>query len=315
MHFFIVTPGVDWVATGNRFSAETFGSIISALGHRVTTAGQWASESEADVLVALHAVKSHESIRRFRDLHSNKPIILVLTGTDIYPDLNDIGLESVNAADRLVCLQDKALEKIPEEHLSKARVIRHSATGLIGTQPERSSDPFEICVVGHLRDVKDPMRAAYATHRLPAESKIRVLHAGAILDEKYQAIVETEMRDNPRYTWLGPLDPNSLKQLMARCQAIVVSSISEGGARVAGEAVVLGTPVLGSRIDGLLGHFGGDYPAFFSVGDTGALAALMMKLEEDTGFRKQLRDLTISLQPIFDPDREKMAWEELIAGL
>ena len=315
MHFFIVTPGVNWVATGNRFSAEVFGSFIADLGHRVTTAGQWDSETDADALVALHAEKSHDSIRRFREKHSDRPIILVLTGTDIYPDLSSIAIESVEAANRLVCLQDKALKKIPAEYLDKAQVIRHSATGLDGEYPKRSLDPFEICVVGHLRDVKDPMRAAYAAQRLPAQSKIRILHAGAILDEKYQSIVESEMRDNPRYCWMGPLDPNSLKRLMAKCQAIVVSSISEGGARVAGEAVVLGTPVLGSKIDGLLGHFGDDYPAFFPVGDTGSLAALMINLESDEEFRKRLRDVTISLQPIFDPAREREAWEELITGL
>ena len=39
-------------------------------------------------MVALHARRSYDSIRRFHDKSARKPLIVVLTGTDLYRDIH-----------------------------------------------------------------------------------------------------------------------------------------------------------------------------------------------------------------------------------
>jgi glycosyltransferase involved in cell wall biosynthesis len=65
---------------------------------------------------------------------------------------------------------------------------------------------------------------------------------------------------------------------------MVLSSLSEGGANVMSEAVAARVPVLATRIDGSIGLLGRDYPAYFPVGDTEALARLLNRIETDAAF-------------------------------
>ena len=50
------------------------------------------------------------------------------------------------------------------------------------------------------------------------------------------------------------------------------------------EAAVAGVPVLASRMDGNVGLLGADYPGYFPVGDTEALARLLERLEREPRF-------------------------------
>ena len=75
-----------------------------------------------------------------------------------------------------------------------------------------------------------------------------------------------------------------MADLIASSRLMVMSSLFEGGARVVGEAMVHGTPVISSRIDGVVGLLGDDYPGYFLPGDTAELAALLNRFETDPGF-------------------------------
>src|SRR4029450_8264430 len=97
-----------------------------------------------------------------------------------------------------------------------------------------------------------------------------------------------EMASNPRYRWRGDVPAATVRRLLARSHAMVISSLSEGGANVISEAVVAGVPILASRIDGNVGLLGGDYPGYFPVGDTRALAHLMQRVESDPRFVARL---------------------------
>ncbi len=315
MKITIVSPPSRGVATGNRCTAQQWAAMLEDLGEIVAVCESWTAEDDCDVLVALHAVKSHESIARFRSARPEGKLVVALTGTDIYPSPSEEALDSMKLADRLVFLQDKALECVPEEFHGKSQVIVQSSKKSGDPEVLRTTDPFDVCVAGHLRDVKDPMRAAEASRLLPKESKIRILQVGAILDEKYQELVDRELKENPRYQWLGELGSDELKQLMARCQIIVVSSHAEGGARVAGESIVEGTPVIGTRIDGLVGLLGDDYPGFFEVGYTEGLAELLSRSEQDPEFLHDLREHALRIAETFDPEREREAWGTLLGNL
>jgi glycosyltransferase involved in cell wall biosynthesis len=63
--------------------------------------------------------------------------------------------------------------------------------------------------------------------------------------------------------------------LLASAGAVVLSSLSEGGANAVSEAVAARVPLLASRIDGTVGLLGRDYPGYFPVRDTAALILLL----------------------------------------
>jgi glycosyltransferase involved in cell wall biosynthesis len=116
------------------------------------------------------------------------------------------------------------------------------------------------------------------------------------------------MRINPRYRWLGELPRWKALQRLARSRLTIVSSRLEGGPNVVSEALVAGVPVLSSRISGVIGMLGADYPGYFPVGDTQALAELLVRAESDAEFYSRLVARCRKTAVKFDPKRELAAW-------
>jgi glycosyltransferase involved in cell wall biosynthesis len=87
---------------------------------------------------------------------------------------------------------------------------------------------------------------------------------------------------------------------------------SEGGDNVISEAVAAGLPVLATRIDGSVGLLGRDYPGYFPVGDTQALARLLTRIETDAVFLKQINRAIARRAHLFRPAREKAQWRALL---
>ena len=161
MRTLIVTPIVEGAVTGNIRSADRWAEVIEGLGHEVEVAASFEGQ-EAELLIALHAVKSRASIEAFRAARPEGRIAVILTGTDIYPVPDAVALASMRDADRLVALQTKARSQVPREMRGKVSVILQSAGKC---KDEAASDPdhFDVAVVANLRDVKDPLGAAAAS--------------------------------------------------------------------------------------------------------------------------------------------------------
>lgn len=305
----IVIPASVGLRSGNAHTAGRWRDMLEAQGHRVTVA-EGDDGFAGDLLVVLHAVKSRAALTAYRNRVPGGKVVLCLTGTDIYGEPCAELRASMEEADRIVVLQAKALERIPEDLRPKARVILQSVERM--EREPRAPEGFQVCVVGHLREVKDPLRAAAAARLLPDGSDIRIVQAGAIVEEEFRGLVEEEMETNPRYRWVGELAPDETRALIAASEAMVLSSRSEGGARVVGEAVVEGTPVLSSRIEGVIGMLGEDYGGYFTYGATEELRDLMLRLERDAGFRAALREEVAALADRFEPRREVEAWADLL---
>ena len=268
-------------------------------------------------MVAIHAWRATESIQRFKALHPACPVVLQLSGTDIYEYLqSDPGptLRSMELADRLIGLNDLVPNVLPKRFRSRLRIIFESAE-----PPTRERRPsaraVTIAVIGHLRNVKDPLRAAKAVRLLPPESRVRVEQVGRAYSQQWAAKARTEMKANKRYRWRDDVPRASVRALLARSHAMVISSLSEGGANVISEAVAARVPVLASRMDGNVGLLGRDYPGYFPVGDTGALARLLDKLEQEPGFVRLLEKAIARRAPLFRPAREVATWRRLLAEL
>jgi putative glycosyltransferase (TIGR04348 family) len=324
MRIGIVTPAPPGSQYGNRVTALRWARLLKALGHRVQIRQEYSGES-FDLLIALHAKYSHPSIIRFHQEHPERPLIVALTGTDLYRDLHQDhqAQESLELATRMVVLQPKALEEVRPEFRDKVRVIYQSVSGKsirAGSSRKRKSatgaaQTFDVCIIGHLRPVKDPFRAAQAARLLPPSSHIRIMHIGFAMTKEMEDGARAEMRVNQRYRWLGEQPKWRAHRLLASSDLCILSSLMEGGANVLSEALVANVPVLASRIAGTVGILGEDYPGYFAVGNTQELARLMARAETELTFRKQLLRWCQKLAPEFMPAREQAAWEELLSEL
>ena len=318
----IVCPAPPGSLYGNRVTAERWARILRSLDHRVAIASGYEDE-RCDVLVALHARRSADAVIRFRRRFPEAPLIVALTGTDLYRDVRRSrrAERTLDAADHIVALQPLAVDELEPRLLGKLRVIYQSAEPTYQSaehapsQVRRSREFFDVCVAGHLRAVKDPFRAAYAVRKLPGNSRIRVLHAGVAIDATMARKARAEETRNSRYRWLGPLSRARTRRVIAQSRILVLSSRMEGGANVISEAVVDGTPVIASRIPGSVGLLGERYPGYFPVGDTAALARLLVRAESDSDFYRSLQSRTKRLAPLFRPADERARWKELLAGL
>src|SRR6516164_8224106 len=312
MNIILVTPRGLSTRTGNAVAALRWARILRQLGHRVTVATDYADEP-ANTMVAIHAWRSAEAIARFKTRHPDRPLILQLSGTDIYEYLTEDvepTVRSMELADRLVALNSLAWRAIPRRYRKKLRVILQSMPKPAARRPSKRC--IDICVIGHLRDVKDPLRAALAARLLPATSRIRIVHIGRAYSRKWAAAAVAEMAANPRYLWRDEVPRTAVQKLLLRSHAMVLSSVSEGGANVISEAVVAGVPVLASRVDGNVGLLGADYSGYFRLGDMQALARLLRRIETDRVFVAQLQRAVARRAPLFEPEREIGAWRLLL---
>jgi putative glycosyltransferase (TIGR04348 family) len=315
MQIRIVTPAPQGSQKGNRVTALRWAGFLRDLGHHVTLEQEYDGHP-GDLLLALHARRSYPSVERFRERYPDRPLLVALTGTDVYQDLatSAEARRSLEWATRIVALQPLALAELPEPLRARGRVIYQSAGASVQREPP-SAERFEVCVLGHLREVKDPFRAAEAARLLPPESRLCVLQAGAALEEGLAERARWEERRNPRYRWLGELPRDEALAVLARSRLLVLTSRLEGGANVVSEAVVAGVPVVSSRIPGSVGLLGEGYPGYFEFGDTRGLADLLHRAETAPEFYARLHTACAELAPRFHPDREREGWAALLAEL
>jgi putative glycosyltransferase (TIGR04348 family) len=310
----IVTPAGAGTRNGNRHTATRWASMLRGAGHRVAVRVTWEGE-RCDALIALHARRSHASILRYREKRPDAPLIVVLTGTDLYRDLpaSAEARRSLELADRLVVLQEAALRELSFPFRKKAHVVyQSSSTALRQSPPDKR---FRITVVGHLRGEKDPFRAVQALALLPSYENIELIQIGGALDPALGAEAGGWMRREPRYRWLGSLPHARTLGWIARSHALVVSSVMEGGANVIAEAARIGTPVLASRVSGNLGMLGRGYPGYFGLYDEAGLARLIARAADDASYYTKLKLALRVRRPEFAPAAERSALLQVVRSL
>jgi putative glycosyltransferase (TIGR04348 family) len=299
---------------GNRNTALRWAAHLRALGHKIDIVQAWTGE-DCDMLIALHARRSHASIKAWKRAHPQRPLGLVLTGTDLYRDIRTDrdACESMRLADRMVVLQPEGLSELSAALRRKTCVIYQSVRSVQRQPPPRSY--CLITVIGHLREEKDPFRAALALARLPAAMPIRVVQLGKAMSPGYAREARALMRREPRYRWLGEHPHAVAMRWLARCHAMVISSHMEGGAHVVSEAIAIGVPVLASAIPGNTGLLGSRYPGCFPVGDDEALARFLERIAADEPWRARLETAVSARQRLVDPVLERRLLKRLLADL
>jgi putative glycosyltransferase (TIGR04348 family) len=325
MQIRIAYPRVEGIRNGNQITADRWCGILASLGHVATISNGGDDPMAApDLLIALHAVKSGPLIEDFRTRWPGSKIVVAVTGTDIYgSELLPVLMRSLALADRIVVLQEATQRDIPPAFGQKVRVIFQSLERCGDLQPPESIVPvqdlkgqrsrFEISVVGHLREVKDPFLTAIACQNLPEASQVRVTQIGASLSPAMETLALEYALTNDRYHWIGSLSRVQSLRRIALSDVLVNSSKIEGGAAVIVEAVVAGTPVLATHISGNRGLLGEDYCGFFEVGDWQQLRSLILQAENERDFYQHLKQQCHARESLFHPDFERESWAQLLA--
>jgi putative glycosyltransferase (TIGR04348 family) len=267
-------------------------------------------------MIALHAWRSAAAVQAFSRLHPDRPLVVVLTGTDAYRFIHthaDETLASLATEDRIVGLHRLISTCVPDAELHKLRVIYQSARPLAGHR--RPRQVFRVCVAGHLREEKDSLRSAYAVRDLPAGSRIRVDAYGKAHSGEWDSAARAEATANPRYRWHGEVAHARLRDVYRRSHLLALTSRMEGGANVISEAVMADLPVVASRIPGSVGLLGDDYPGYYPAADTRALRDLLLRAEADSEFYASLENACRSRRPLFTEQAERDGWAGLLAEL
>jgi len=306
----IVTPARAGTRNGNRHTAQRWARFLRAHRHRVSVMVQWDGQP-CDLLLALHALRSHGSAVEFRKRCPDKPLVVALTGTDLYRDLpaSRKAHHSLEIADRIIVLQSEARLELEGEFRTKTRIVYQSAKPSARHAPPKNA--FRVAVVGHLRQEKDPFRAALALAHLPPG--IEVVQIGDALSPEYALEAKKHMRRDRRYRWLGGKSHGQALGWIARSHLLVVSSVMEGGANVISEAARIGTPVLASRMSGNLGMLGRNYPGYFPLFSERKLAELIERTATEPAFYRRLKRATATRRPLFAPAAESRALRSALA--
>lgn len=315
-HILIISPALAKANNGNWQTAKRWARFLRQ-HYRVSIATGW-DRTRCDAMIALHARRSAPSIAAFAAAQPASPLVLVLTGTDLYRDIQTdaAAQRSLQLATQLVILQASGLQALSADLRNKTQVIHQSTRTLkpLIRNPSAQQRYFNITMIGHLRDEKDPasfMRAARLVH----SPQIRLIHIGGVLDPNLGHLAEQTRQEESRYRWLGNLPHATTRQRLKHSHAMVIASRMEGGANVIIEAIASGVPVLASDISGNRGMLGDDYAGYFPVGDCRQLARLIDQTVSEPTFYAQLQTQCAARAPFFLPEREKTAVLQLLDNL
>ncbi|HBH36754.1 MAG TPA: TIGR04348 family glycosyltransferase [Curvibacter sp.] len=312
----IASPALAEANNGNWQTAWRWSRLLAPrYCTQIVPSWQPGEQPQAVALLALHARRSADVIAAWAQAHPGRGLAVVLTGTDLYRDIqrDAAAQRSLALAQRLVVLQELGPQALPAEHRAKTRVIFQSTT------PRRTLDKtgkhLRAVMVGHLREEKGPQTLWAAARLLRDRPDIRIDHIGDALDPALGEAAQAAMADCPAYRWLGGLPHEAVRRHIQRAHLLVHCSRMEGGAHVLMEAACSGTPVLATRIAGNVGMLGADYAGYFPVDDAAALAGLLQRCRDAPDRVLALRAQCSLRAPLFAPAAEQAALLALLQDL
>ena len=313
MKIALITPAAPGSRYGNRGTALRWAGMLRELGHSVTVQVDW-DGAATDLMLALHARRSHASIRNFAACFPDQPLILTLTGTDLYRDIRTDATAqlSMQLATRMIVLQEMGLAELAPTLRRKTRVVYQSARTVKRPPPPLKSC-FEVVLSGHLRDEKDPFRLAAALAHLPHDSRIRATHIGGAMSAEMAQQARQWMANEKRYRWIGEVTHGKALRLLARSRMMVISSRMEGGANVVSEALANQVPVIASRVSGNIGMLGKDYAGYYELENERALAHLLMRAETDRNYYQKLAGQCRARKSLVTHASERGALQRVLA--
>lgn len=309
----IVTPYGPETGSGNWRTAERYHRLLTQAGVAasiVVGEPSVADLSSASCGLLLHARRSHAAGVLFTQ--ASKPYAVVLTGTDLYADLQGhtsvawrqeaaqtiLGSKAVVGlqADACNCLRGLLPQAPPCVVIPQTSSFEASAQGGVHARPQGSSVPptrLHALVVGHVRPEKDPLTAYRAVTMLAQAQQplpVRLTHLGGVLDAALDALLAEFVREARAPVQRdGQVSHQRVRQAMLEADLLVAPSRMEGGALVLAEAAAVGLPIVASRIPGHVGILGEQHPGWFEPGDAADLAARLQRWLSSPSDRQALQ--------------------------
>lgn len=313
MHILIIIPTPLDSQQGNTITAQRYKRIFEELGHSTEIANTY-TDQEADVLIAIHAVKSAPSLQQWKQ-QTNKPCVLVLGGTDIYKDQNThpkTYKQSLTLADKIIVLESLAFKKVPKKYQQKTNIIPQSATA-IKERKTKQTNLFQICIVGHLRETKNPFFTIEQIHE--TDLPLKIIHIGKPLEEDLSPIARNWETKDKRYTWTGNISHQESLQLIEQSNILSHPTLVDSGPSALIESLSLQTPIIASNIDGNRGILGDDYEGVFDLKHPDKFLELIEKSLHNPDFYQKLEEQCKKQSKLFTKAKEKKALKNLLISL
>jgi len=166
----IVTPALADANNGNWRTARRWAAMLRA-HYDVQLAGDWRGGDQA-LMIALHARRSAAAVAAWREAHPSRPLLLALTGTDLYRDIDcdASARHSLAIADRLIVLNALGARALPPALRARCSVLLQSTPARArGAPPARH---LRALMIGHLRIEKAPDVLFDAVRRLRTRADI-----------------------------------------------------------------------------------------------------------------------------------------------
>ncbi|MFY9137008.1 selenoneine biosynthesis selenosugar synthase SenB [Zwartia sp.] len=300
----IVSPALAAANNGNWQTAQRYASMLRSCC-RVRIVQRWDGSDQDHVMIALHARRSYASIADWHVRHGARGLVVVLTGTDLYRDIQSDpeAQQSLRWAHTLVVLQTEGVQAVPEAFQPKT-VVAFQSTTTRQTLP-KTTRHLRALMVGHLRAEKSPQTFFKAAKLLAEQTDIHLQHVGGEHDPELAREAHETAAACPRYAFLGARPHEATRRLIQRAHVLVHPSVMEGGAHVVMESICSGVPVIASRISGNEGMLGQEYAGFFPTGDANALAALLLRVRHEPSFYALLASQCALRAPLFAPALEQ----------
>jgi glycosyltransferase involved in cell wall biosynthesis len=175
-----------------------------------------------------------------------------------------------------------------------------------------SADEQHVVSVGRLADQKDLdqlLHAWTAVRRALPAARLWIVGDGEDGPRLQSLAQRLGISDTCRF--VGYRD--DARAYIAAADVLVITSMYESFGYVALEACACGTPVVASRVDGLVDIIQDRVEGFLiPPGDSDALPARVIELLRDPGLRKSMGDAGRRRATLFRPDTVYRAWRELI---
>ncbi len=330
----ILTPFGAKSRMGNWRTASRYAELLSSASIQAkifepaAIARACMSSPLPKVAIVLNAARSAEQLQAF--VKAKIPVLLVMTGTDLYGALApgneasqayDKTLKSMLSATAIMTLQAQAQREISRRWPQLASRVHCVLQTTAQRQPHAptlspQTKTVRFLVAGHIRPEKDPRTAFLAFHQAFPEGwavradgrmvPVRLIHIGAEQDKALAKEIAYLATQFPGVRLEGTVSHAQAMRQMTQVHALIQPSIAEGGALVVSEAVACRLPIIASDIAAHLGQLGTTYPGLFPVGNVSALAETLRRYVADEGYRQSLLTAIDALVPkLANPEHER----------
>ena len=278
----IYSPTRDNVVTGNYVTAKRYAYHLQNLGHSVSICTGFEEKvnvEEVRCAFVLHAEKGFHVVKELAA--KNIPVVLVLTGTDLYRDIistknskKEHCLRSIQLASAIVVLHENAVSdllKVVSFPRERIFVVLQSVVDF----KKRSfffkkKNHYKILLLSNIREEKGIIIAIAGflefQKNIDARTKFTLDHIGGVLDQGYFKKITNLLEGVKSVSFLGSAEKEKLQTILASYDLLLHSSFIEGGSLVIQEAHNAGLPIIASDISCHTALLGSAYVGLHSVG-------------------------------------------------